>query len=153
MSNWIDEEAKKYRNEKELEEKREDLILMSDYWENVKMQIVKDVEQINNNEIWKKALCGLLIKVTDTIGGRYEIKKERLPEVTMTVENKDNEIEVTKAIKRTNDSKKTFDTEILKVDSDGEKIYLQSKSGILHVPEEIAKHILMPIIQALNGTL
>lgn len=152
MNNWIDEEADKYRAEKELEEKKENAILMSDYWTEVKVQITKDVEQINNNEIWKKALRDVPLEIT-TSTGKYEISKEFFPEVTITVEKKDDEIEITKAIKRTTESKKSFNTETLKLISDGGKVYLQGGTHTFSIPEETARHILTPIIDALSDRL
>lgn len=153
MSDWIDEEAEKYRTKKELESKKEDLMLRSEYWTEVRVQIEKDVAQINNHPVWKEALVGRPLEITKVNSG-YEIKKQRFPEVTISVLNKDEEIELITKIKKKVDEKPKPDVERLKLNSDGEKVYLECQnSEILHIPEETAKYILTPIIKALNGEL
>ncbi len=153
MSNWIDEEAEKYRVAKELEERKENLILYSEYWSDVKLQIEKDVKQINNHEVWKSVLRYAPLKIAKTSSDSYEIEKERFPEVFVSVQNKKDAIEVTTKIKRKDESNWETKTEVLKVDSDGEKIYLERNKETFCVPEETAQHILTPIMKALNKTL
>ena len=125
MSNWINEKAEEYSAKKELEENKEYKMLHSEYWTEVRVQIEKDVAEINNHPVWKKALGISPIEVTQTHGG-FKITKQKLPEVTIFVEHDfEKTITVNTEIKRKSESERKPQTEILKLNSDGVKVYLK----------------------------
>jgi len=151
MSNWIDEEAKKYLAAKELKEQKADLMLRSNYWADIKVQVLKDVEQINNHPVWKEVLGIAPLKIVE-FNNDYEIRKEILPEVSVLVHSDYLEtLEVTTTRKMIKEIERYSKKETLKLDSDGTKVYLKSGDTTFCIPKEVSKHILKPFIDAMKS--
>ena len=148
--NWIDEKAGEFRAKQELEEQKKHLIKRADYWAELKRQVEKEVEQINKMDVWQEQLKDVPLKI-EFLSGSYDITKENFPQVSVSVYNEYDDIEITRQIKIKPESESEERKEIYTVNSDGKKVFLQGDNGILCIPEEAAKHILSPFVKALCG--
>src|SRR5688572_12374632 len=99
MGNWIDEEAKNFQREKEEQLQKEYLINYSNYRTELRRQIERDVNEINNHPVWKEASKGTPITVVN-YGNGYQVQKLVFPVVYITVKDQGEEIELVTAIKK-----------------------------------------------------
>jgi hypothetical protein len=149
MSNWIDDEAEKYRLMQYKTEQKTYLITCSNYWADLTEQLRNDVDSINNNPIWKEVLQGNHIRIVKAIDG-FKIEKTKLPAVYITVNNEGLTIELHIEIAKNVDNSTKYD-ENLEVKSKGERIYLVKFDEAFLIPEQASKYILSPILKALKG--
>ncbi len=149
MTNWINDEAQKHAESKAQKEQSDYLINFSNYWAGLINQIKSDVEQINNQPIWKDALDDKPITVKQVVSG-YEILKSSLPSVSVIIDNQGKTIKVQTATIKDSISEYQTKIEDLKVESDGGRLYLKWYDKLFIIPEDASRYILSPIIEALK---
>lgn len=147
MSNWIDDEAEKFRAEEKQKQQGEQLINYTNYWAGLRAQIEKDVRQINQHSVWREKLNGADIKIVD-FGEYYRIEKSSIPAVFISVKNEDKTVNLIKVYKKENSSRTK--AEKLAVEAGDERIYLKGRQDSFLVPEQAAQHILSSIIDVLK---
>lgn len=152
--NWIDERAEKHIDKIKSEEEKEYRIQSSNYWSDLRLEIEKNVEQINNHEHWKKYLRDVPLKIDRSFSGNgYEIKKRGFPQVFVVVDNNDDEIEVITSIRKDDKTRSQESKEIFKVDvKEGGQVFLKGNNETLVLPEQAAQYILTPILNELPNS-
>lgn len=150
MSNWIDEEGEEYLSGKSSEERKQQRIAESNYWIAIRQQIEKDVNYINTQSVWAARLQSSPIAVV-TVDNGYEIQKWTPQYVFLLVSNLDGIVEFRTRLDKDIGKKGVPKIEKLRVDSDGESVFLVGREGNYLIPEVASRYILQPIIDALKA--
>jgi hypothetical protein len=164
MSDWINEEFERFEKERaediehfekeRAEQKRNnDFTKFTDCLTALRVQIEKDVSDINTNKVGKKILGGYPIRITPIFCG-YEIRQFLYPTHTITVLNKGQQIELKRAtFVEPQNKKNQYFIETLDVRIDDESVYLvkqgMSNRGYL-IPEQASRYILTPLLDSVK---
>jgi len=86
MSNWINDEAEKFRLIQDKTRQTEYLIAFANYWADLTEQIRNDVDAINAHPVWKEVLQDKPIRIVKAPEG-FKIEKLSFPAVYITLDN------------------------------------------------------------------
>lgn len=150
MSNWIEEEGRKFFRERTQTETEKAMIAESNYWARIVDQIKSDVQQINEDLNWKHALQDLPLKVEwieQGVGG-LRVTKPKLPAAFLNILHRSGEIAIELQEIRTSDGKpRTIETDKLSVVVQNDLIYLSNDKGVYRIPEDASEHILLHLLR------
>jgi hypothetical protein len=150
MSDWLKKESDDFQGEHQTAEDKKRLIALSDYWHLIIREIEKDIAFINTESPWTRHLGNNVVQITRKHAGEYLIEKVTLPGVSITLTNSADLVKIkvelfTYGLKVTKDWKEEW-----KVDTDGERVMLTRDTTALFVPEDVSRHVLLPIVEELR---
>jgi hypothetical protein len=148
MSNWIEEEAQKYRVFASDAQSRAQVFARSQLWERLVEQVKNDAIVISGHPIWKTALGPGELTVNDTDEG-LEILKSGYPTVRVLVTNQPYSLVVDTKVTQASDVEPETTTEVLTVSVvDGLVKLKGEKSGLYDVPGPASRHLFKPILDS-----
>ena len=149
MSNWIDEEAEKFREFAMKSTQRAQIIARSQFWSQLRQQVESDAAVINRHPVWKQALGDENVTVHDIENG-FEIRKLWLPAVYVRVVNEGYDIHVETEIAESIEEAKTSAESLRVIESNG-RVQLKGERGSYLVPEQASKHFFEPILKSFRA--
>lgn len=147
---WVKEDFEDFQQQQQEQNQTQTWIARGNYFAALRSKIEEDVRSIN--EFWNSQPGSSKITVQPSNNG-FQITKEILSFVCIDIQNGGDTLKIGVEVKKAVNIPGQITREELKVEFDGQRVFLTKGESAYFVPEQASKYILTPIIQSLKGKL